>query len=157
MRRFIMAVFSFCTAATVVSCSGKKHMKTEFTEENKAIPPTFGKDKEAVLICVLQGRGTYDRYLKSAAKNYSGPVAFVKYDELESDPYSDKTKYRYLFDYGSGSTVHYSNGPSVNVKRFHVVDRLENKKYESGAEFSFFAKAMKVYMANLETKRQSML
>lgn len=157
-KRLIFAVFGLTVAATVASCSGKRHMKTEFTEENKAIPPEFGSDKNTVLVCVLQGRNSYDKYLKSAVKkNYKGQYVLVNSKQLNEAPYNDTSKYRYAFDYGSGSSVSYTGSSlSTTFKRFHIYDRLNKKKWESGAEFSFFAKAMKVYMANLEAKRQSM-
>lgn len=156
--RLVLAVLCLSVAATVVSCSGKRHMKTEFTEENKAIPPDFGSDKNTVLVCVLQGRGSYDKYLKSAAKkNYKDEYVVISPEQMKQAPYNDTQKYRYAFDYGSGSSVSYTGSSlSTTFKRFHIYDRLNKKKWESGAEFSFFAKAMKVYMANLEAKRQSM-
>ncbi len=139
--------------------SGKA--RKEFTEENKAIPPLFGK-KNTVLLCVLHKRNSYDKYLKSAVKkNYKGEYVLIYLSDLKSDKYKDKEKYRYVFDYGSGSSssTTYSDGmsSSITYKRFSVFDRLENKKYESGAEFGFFANAMKIYMANLEIKRISII
>lgn len=136
-----------------------KHARAEFTTENKAIPPSFGKSN-AILLCVLQGRNSYDKYLKSAVKNnYKGEYVLIYPYDLSLEKYNDKEKYRYVFDYGYGSTITttWSDGLSASstYKRFNVYDRLEDKKYESGAEFSFFANAMKIYMANLEIKRQS--
>jgi hypothetical protein len=156
LHQFIFAAGLSFAALNLSSCAGTGAMKSEFTEENKAIPPDFGKNKSEVLLCVLQ-RGSYNGYLKSAAKeNYNGQYVFIQSSELNSATYADKTKYRYFFDYDGGSSVSYSNGGSSTFKRFFVKDRLENKKYQSGAEFSFYAKAMKIYMANLETKRKSM-
>ncbi len=146
------------------SCFIKKaievdHAKKEFTEQNQAIPPSFGKDN-SVIVCILHGRNSYDKYLKIAVEeNYKGEYLLIKSADLTSIEYSNKAKYRYVFDYGSGSslTTIYSNGQSVTTtyKRFFIYDRLEDKKYESGAEFTYFAKAMRVYFANLEIKRSS--
>ncbi|MFV8334876.1 hypothetical protein ACNQF7_02185 [Flavobacterium sp. RSP29] len=145
-----------------------KHARAEFTTENKAIPPSFGKSN-TILLCVLQGRNSYDKFLKSAVKkNYKGEYILIYSYDLSSDKYSDKNKYRYVFDYNSGSSIastyrysspystvnSYSNA-TTTYKRFYVNDRLENKIYQSGAEFGFFANAMKIYMANLEIERQS--
>ncbi len=134
--------------------------RKEFTEANNAIPPDFGKKGE-VLVGILTTVNSYDKYLKSALnKKYLGEHIFLTTEELDSDSkYSDKTKYRYLFNVekGSGSTATFSNGLSSTIikKRQFIYDRLEDKKYISGAEFTFFAKAMKVYAENLELKRQS--
>jgi len=130
-------------------------MKKAFTEENNAIPPNFGQRKE-VLLLVLKGRDSYDGYLKRAfKKNYFGSFVAITENELYSDKYSDKEKYRYTFDYSSDTGYSYSNGVSGNFKKFLVFDRLELKTYQNGKHFGFFAKAMKVYAANLEKKRKS--
>jgi len=156
----ITSVLNSCASGT------PKKMLSEFSEENKAIPPQFGKNN-TVLLCVIKGRGSYDNYLKKAAKKYyMGECVFVSKEEEKSPKYADKGKYRYYFDYSEGAThtqiYRNANGTiggenSVTWKRFHVYDALEDKKYESGAEFSHFAQAMNAYMANLETKRKSQL
>lgn len=135
-----------------------RKMKREFIENNGAIPPDFGKDY-TVLMVQLRGRGSYDRYLKSAAKKYLGEYIIVKTDESIDEKYPDKKKFRYVFDYSDGSTVttQFSNGKSASsvYKKFYVYDRLKKIRYQSGAEFTFFAKAMKIYFKNLELKRIS--
>ena len=96
--------------------------------------------------------------MKSAVKkNYYGDYILLSTDESHDSKYADKEKYRFIFNYSSGSTrtTTYSDGlsSSSTYKRFYVRDRLTGKTYQSGAEFTYFAKAMKVYMANLEEKR----
>ncbi len=133
-------------------------MRKEFTEKNNAIPPEFGEDKNTVLLVLKRDRRSYDKGFKSALKNYSGKYLLISYKDL--DKYSDMNVYRYYFDYSDGTTrtVHYQNSgltSSSTRKRFFIYDRLNKKKYQSGAEFIHFGKAMKVYFENLNTKYTS--
>ena len=144
------------------SCFGiaKMHARKEFTEELHAIPPHFG-EKGTVLIAILRNRSSYDNYVKKAAKLYNGEVILLKNSAELTTLYSDKTKYRFLFDYTAGSTssVHYAGSnlnSSVTYKRFYVSDRLENEMYQCGYESGSFGDLLKAYFENLEKKRLSM-
>lgn len=136
--------------------------KDEFTEENEAIPPSFGNEN-TVLVCVLRGRKSYDKYLMKGAENYTGKKVFITREELESEKYADTAIYRFVFDYSDGTTktttTTYSTGSDLSstttMKRFYVEDRAENKIYQSGAEYTNFGKAIAAYMENLEAKRKS--
>lgn len=161
--KFLTYPLLFILIATCfVSCFGvPSGLKKEFTEAHNAIPPDFGKEK-TVFVVILRGRGSYDKYVKSAVKKYyKGEYVFVnvKKESLNNDKFSDKNKYRYYFDYSDGSTVTttFSNGQSASstYKRFYVHDRLLEKRYQSGGETALFGKALKAYMGNLEIKRQS--
>jgi hypothetical protein len=145
-----------CFIAKAIS---KGKARREFTEENKAIPPSFGKANE-VILCILQDRNSYDKFLKSAfKKKYKGDYVLVYKPDLYSAKYADKEKYRYVFDYDGGSimTTAWSDGLSASstMKRYYIYDRLENTKYQTGGEFGFFALAMRCYVENLEIKRLS--
>ncbi len=158
----IFAIAFLLIATSFVSCFGvPTALKKEFTEQHNAIPPDFGKEK-TVFVVILRGRGSYDKYVKSAVKKYyKGEYVFVniKKESLNNDKFGDKNKYRYYFDYSDGSTVSttFSNGQSATstFKRFFVHDRLLDKRYQSGGETGMFGKALKAYMGNLEIKRQS--
>lgn len=137
----------------------KSKARKEFTEENNAIPPSFGKANE-VILCILKNRSSYDRYLKSAfKKEYKGNYVLIYEPDLNSAKYADKEKYRYVFDYDGGTvmTTTWSDGLSASsqFKRYYILDRLEHKKYQTGGEFGFFALAMRCYVENLEIKRLS--
>jgi hypothetical protein len=149
------------TALNLVSCGGvPSSLKNEFTEKNDAIPPDFGKE-ETVLLVVLRGRSSYDKYVKSAVeKYYKGAYEYVdsSKESLDTDKYIDTKKYRYFFDYSDGSSYTFNNTTTPmtsTAKRFFVEDRLQNKRYQSGGETGMFGKALKAYMGNLEIKRQS--
>lgn len=161
MKVKITIVLMLCSLL-FTSCFGNKAQaeaaQKEFTVENDAIPPNFGKDKDAIVVVVKRGRRSYDRYLKKAfEENYHGNYEFVKQDDLSDSKYKDAAKYKYLFDYANGSTSinTYANGgtSSLTYKRFFVKDREADKIYKSGAEFRSFALAMKIYAENLEKKR----
>jgi len=138
----------------------QKKMKSEFTLENDAIPADFGKDN-TVLIGALKGKKYYDKYLEKALKKtYGGNYVLERSSNLSSK-YSDREKYRYLFDwnYGTTRTTTYSDGlqSGITLMRFYILDRLTGEKYQSGAEFTKFYKAMCIYFSNLEEVRQSNL
>lgn len=156
----------FVFAMSLQSCFvGKaietKKMKSEFTEENNAIPPDFGQDKEAVLLLKFVGTAR-DGYLKRAAKkNYDGPYEILKKNTTADVAFPDKKKYRYIFDHdlGTGYSVTGTTGMTRygNFKRYFIYDRLTDKKYSCGAEFTFYAKGIRVYMDALNTKRNSFI
>ncbi|VXB37047.1 conserved exported hypothetical protein [Flavobacterium sp. 9AF] len=134
-------------------------LKEKFSEENNAIPPDFGKD-DTILLVMLRGRKSYDKYvLKAVQNNYFGKYIFVEAKDFYAGTYADREVYKYIFDYtdGSTSTALYSDGmqSSVTAKRFYVKDRLNEKMYQSGAESAYFAKALEAYFINLEEKRKS--
>ncbi|MFG6686890.1 hypothetical protein ACGK9U_09935 [Mariniflexile sp. HNIBRBA6329] len=152
---FIILCLNSCFIGKSIQSS---KARSEFTEENDAIPPNFGKFEHTVIVGILKGRRSYDKYLKSAfKKNYNGAYVLLTREELKKPEYRNMSKYRYVFDYTLGTTrsTIYSDGlsSSVTLKRYYVEDRIEDKIYQSGAEFSYFAKAMKIYVANLEKKR----
>lgn len=168
MRKFILL---FVSSILLVSCGiGKSKemskMESEFTVENDAIPPDYGKQNE-VLLVVLEERKSYDKWLEKGFSNsYFGNYEFVTKEDLKSSKYSDTEKYRYFFTYEKGteySTKYTSQdlgfkGSTTktytsNFKRYLVFDRLNDKKYSSGAEFSYFGKAIEVYAKKLEEKR----
>lgn len=158
-------IFLLSLCLTLNSCFIRKSLdvkaaKKEFTVENNAIPSGFGKNQKTVILGILRGRRSYDKWLKKVfKKNYHGNYKLISKDDISKAEYSDQTKYRYIFDYSDGTTrsATYSNGQSSSVtyKRFYLYDRLINKNYMSGAEFTYFAKAMAVYVQNLEKKRVS--
>lgn len=53
----------------------------------------------------------------------------------------------------------FDNGMSASLtyKRFYVKDRLNDSIYRSNSEFTYFGKAIEVYITNLEKKRKSFL
>lgn len=156
----ILIAFTFTLHSCFISGAiAKSHAKSEYTEEFNAIPPEFGQ-KHTIFLITLRKRSSYNKYLKNASKKYLGECILINKGDEELEKYSDKSVYRFLFDYSDGSTssVYYSDGleSSVTGKRFYVKDRLKDKIYNSGFETAFFGKALKAYMENLELKRISM-
>ena len=84
---------------------------------------------------------------KKFKKAYDAKYIILNEDELNSTAYADKNKYRYYFSYYVGTTVQSKIGYSY--KKFYVYDRLKEKKYVTGAQFAFYAKAMEAYLENL--------
>jgi hypothetical protein len=131
-------------------------MEDAFSEKNNAFPADF--DKNATILIIIKGRGSYDKYLKKAVKkNFKGNYVFIKKEDLQSTNYEDKSKFRYFFDYSNGrtQTTQYSNGQSASStwKVFYLFDRLESNRYSSEKDFSNFGLALKIYWKNIELKR----
>jgi hypothetical protein len=145
---YIITLFSILTMNSCGSVS-KSYAKEEFTEEFKAIPPDFGS-KNTILLITLRQKSSYDYYLKEAAQLYKGEYVFIGLGEEILPEYSDKEKFRFVFDYSDGS-----RSKELIAKRFFVKDRVEDKIYQCGYETAFFGKALKAYMENLELKRIS--
>lgn len=125
--------------------------KKEFTVENYAIPPEFGNDDNAYLIGVLHGPDYYDKFVrKNFDKAYTGKYVLLTQEELDSEKYQDLEKYRYTLAYRGGSST--THKITITQKKFFVYDRLNKKKYITGAEFPYYAKAMEVYLNQLDKK-----
>lgn len=151
----IVIVLSSCAIGKSVT---ETKAKKEFTVENHAIPPEFGEDKNTYLIGIIQGSPQYQKYLRiNFEKAYNGKDLLLTNEEMNSEKYSDITVYRYIFGFleGSTSSTTYSSGlsSSTTSKKYYVYDRVAKKRYITGAEFPYFAKAMEVYLEQLESKR----
>lgn len=141
---FITFTLSSCFTGALKNSTVRKYANSEFSVEYNAIPKEFGKENN-IMIFILDGFRTYDKYLKkSVTENYFGEYVILSKTEMNAPNYNDKTIYRYYFHYTYGSQ---------NKKRFYVYDRLEEKMYQSGADFSLYAAAMEVYIKNLEKQR----
>lgn len=137
--------------------------KKEYTVENYAIPPEFGKNNNEVLIGILKGPKDYNNYLKrKIEKSYNGNYVLISDNELNSKKYSDLKKYRYLFTYKEGTKIttsiqtingFTSGGSSYILKKLYVYDRLKKNEFISGAEFKFWAKSIEIYLEQLEKQR----
>ena len=115
----------------------------------------------------LEDRKSYDKWVEKAFENnYFGKYELVKKEDLKQSKYNDIQKYRYYFTFEKGTEytikttsqdVGFKNpntkSYTSNYKRYYIFDRLNEKKYSSGAEFSYFSTAMEVYARNLEAKR----
>lgn len=163
----IVYILSFVAfLLTLSSCSLRKvketkKAKTEFTVKNGAIPPEFGQDSETYLVLVKRTKKRYNKFMEKALqKYYTGKYIVLSRAQLQSGDY-DSSKYRYEFDYDKGTKYQFYNPQTGKTyqpkffKRYFVNDRLNDKKYKCGAEFTYFGNAMKVYFQNLELKRKS--
>ncbi len=125
--------------------------KKEFTVENYAIPPEFGNDENSYLIGVLHGPDYYDKFVRNKfEKAYTGKYILLTEEELDSEKYQDLEQFRYTLAYTAGSSQ--THNVTVTQKKFFVYDRLNKKKYITGAEFPYYAKAMEVYISQLDKK-----
>ncbi len=103
MQRVLLLFISVLLMFTTVQVSAQSSSKKEFTKRDEkmlvAVPLEYGVDKDAVLVCVLQGRKSFDKYLrKHIREQYKGKKIFIESKKLDSELYSDIEKYRYVFD-----------------------------------------------------------
>lgn len=156
LKQSTKITFIFLISFLLQSCFiGKaiqtKKMRSEYTEENNAIPPEFGKNTSEVLLVQLTGDPDpfLDIYRKGAVRRkYKGEYEIVNSKTDINTAFPDKKKYRYVFDSDYGSKM-----GSSSLQRYYVYDRLIDKKYSCGAEFTYYAKSMRVYMELLNNQR----
>ena len=134
-----------------------------FTVENKVIPADFGK-KDEVLLCVLKGRDSRDKYMKKhISKYYKGQYEFVLQSDLSDAKYDDLSTYKYVFDYNAlSSQGNYYNNASgsfenrtIPSSRYYIYDREANQYYLSNLTSGFFSKLIQAYVIKLEKVRLS--
>ncbi len=142
-------------AAILLLSSCISTMKTTIRDDGKQIPPHFGKE-EATLLVIRKGKRSYDKYLeKNFADNYFGKYEIVEEAFVSNKKYSDKKKYRYVFDEDK-HTVNRSAGSIPNSSTyamFGVTDRLSGETYKTKHGTGAFSKWMKVYIQALEKAR----
>ncbi|MCL6265978.1 hypothetical protein [Flagellimonas myxillae] len=145
----LIAVTGFlCNSCFIGKAVTKSKAKKEFTVEHYGIPPTFGENKDIVLIGLTGNFKHYNKFMrKKFAKVYEADYVILDAGELESDKYSDLNKYRYYFSYTLGTTV--QSKITYSYKKLYVYDRLEKEQYITGAQYSYYAKAMEAYLENL--------
>ncbi len=159
MRKILLLLF---VCFVIQSCSVEKNgMKKEFTEKNNAIPPDFGVNKNEVLLVVTKDISRYDKtLLKTVKKYYSGKYEIISQEEYNNDlKFPDKLKYRFIFNCRAGRTLSGCRNEKTcfiaGYKRFFVYDRLNEKRFESGAEFGNYGLGAEIYLKNLNAKQLS--
>lgn len=148
-------VVLFLSMLLFTSCGAyvKNKSMEKMTVENKAIPSNFGQDNE-ILVCVLQGRNSRDRYMrKHVEENYFGKYVFLLSEEISEEVYTDLDTYRYVFDYNAGSVLG-QNGRPLPTSSYYIYDRKENVYYYSDAYSGMFGKLILAYTLSLERVRQ---
>lgn len=155
----ILIINIFCSCASVKSVANK------ITIESGEIPPDM-KSEEFILIGVLKGKRSYDKYVKKEFENYTGRYILALETEI-ADKYTDINKYRYIMNYklehGSIGTYNADNakygqspyGSSTTTGfRYYIIDRQENKEYVRNSRSSFYAKEMRAYLLAVDRVRK---
>jgi hypothetical protein len=133
----------------LLSCASSKEVANTITVESGEIPADMKKE-DFILIGILKGRNSYDKYLKSEFKKYTGNYVLCKLEEIDSK-YSDKSKYRYIMDFtqkrdfGSQGTI---------VDTYYIRDRKDNQQYQRNSGSSFFKLEIRSYLAAIEQARR---
>ena len=145
----------FC-ATLLFSCVSM--VKSSIKDDNKQIPPNFGKEDVTILV-IRKGKRSYDKYLeKNFEENYFGKYVIIEAGDVNNKRYENKKKYRYIFDedkhsqyIGSGRSSDY--GLSTYAM-FSLQDRITGEVYKTKHGTGAFASWMKAYIQALERTRQ---
>jgi hypothetical protein len=151
---FITTSLSSCIVFLIVGPMVEHKAEKRITVESGAIPADFGKGDVTVL-AILEGSNSYDRYMKKDfEKCYKGKYITITNEDLTSKKYNDVKKYRYVFNFvmeTHGQTAQDSYG--TPVRRFYILDRLDNKQYISTFTSGYFSRVMKGYLKNMDQAR----
>lgn len=153
----LLLIITILTFTLLSSCGAIAKLKanSNLTEEKGAIPPEFGNENTTLLF--ISHHRSYNKYLKKNVKKlYKGPSEIISTQELNSnDKYQNIEKYRYIFNYTDRSYTYTRYNLSTgtgNVKKFYILDRKNEKKYESPITSSYWSKLQKVYLKKLNEK-----
>jgi hypothetical protein len=144
----LWALFSSSCGVSV-----KPMSKQYISVERGAIPPDFGVEN-STLLCIAGNKG-YTKYLvKNFESLYRRDFKVIEKNDLQSDDYDDKEKYRFVFDFYDVSKVHTnSNGSTTrSSKKFFIIDRKDDKKYYCQFTTAYYSKLQKVYIEKLNDK-----
>lgn len=141
------------SAIFTVSCGAIT--KSFIKDDGKQMPPYFGNTPSTLLV-IRQTRKIDEKPIEEVfAKSYTGPYEIISRSDLNSEKYSDTSKYRYYFDM-SGSTSSYVNGAGVPssgaVWGFSVTDRSAGKTFNS-KKASLYKKVLEKYVETLNEVR----
>ncbi|TCP27874.1 hypothetical protein EV195_10133 [Tenacibaculum skagerrakense] len=163
MKNITIKSLLLCTLLTFSSCGIMVQgiAAGKISTEKGSMPPDFGKTKH-VLLCKLKGKRGLDKYMKKHISNYyKGEVEFVTYQDLkENNKYSDKDKYRYVFESkehsNSGNYINSNGMPSATSYisySFGIFDRKALKNYSNDMSSGYFGKLIKAYAKKMEEER----
>ncbi|WP_350288235.1 hypothetical protein [uncultured Croceitalea sp.] len=168
-KQIIILGLLIITLLTLSSCGVivKAKARNYATIEKGAIPANFGENNSIVLF-MTTGKKSYDKYLKSnIRKVYNGDYELVHKFDLNLEKYTDKSKYRFIFDFEKESYSYHSNNQTIygqsaltgannatgQVRRFAITDRTDDKKYVMKMTSGFWSKLQRMYLKNMEEVR----
>jgi hypothetical protein len=164
MKKLLPFLVFLTLCISFESCLLSTQVLEHTSEVRGAIPPEFGQDTTATLLCELEDRRSYDRYLKKhVTEQYQGKYEFIQKGKLAQPPYNDIVKYPYVFGVTqrNSSSTSYDASAKRSVTQYSaeyyhfVLDRKQDKKYTIFFATSSFGLQIKSYMINLEKKRKS--
>jgi len=116
----ILMLTLFLTSFSITSWAQNESLKNNdiFSKKEKkrlkGVPTEFGKDRDAIMICILQDRNSFDKYLKkNMRENYNGRKIFITRDKLDLELYSDLKKYPFIFDVNQESKSYKTSNNNI--------------------------------------------
>jgi hypothetical protein len=142
----IISLFGSCKVGTGLSSS--------LTIESGQVPPDMAKE-DFIIIGVLKGRKSYDKYLRKGFEGYTGRFELKTQEEITAS-YTDVEKYRYILDHDREVTTYFDGTKYVNNKcyRFYIYDRKEKKKYSRTDITCSFYYDIKNYVIAVDNARK---
>jgi hypothetical protein len=159
----------FVILVLISSCASTTSVAKKITAESGEIPPSMKTDDNFIIIGILKGIKSYDKYVKKEFQSYKGKYILATEAEIYQK-YTDVNKYRYKIDYRAEETNinyikrNYPNYSKISRPydkytevtrtstgfRYYIFDRKENKEYIRKSKSSFFAKEIRAYLSAIQ-------
>jgi len=148
MKNIIKLLFFSVLLCVLNSCASVNSVASKITIDSGEIPPEM-KNENFILIGILSGRNSYDKFVKKAFNEYPGEYVLGTMEDLNTK-YNDIEKYRYYMNYGL------SNNRITNAvgTRYYIVDRKLGKTYRRKSGSSFYALEMEAYLQAIDRVSQ---
>ena len=141
----------------IVSCASVNHVAKRITIKSGQIPPDMQTEK-FTLIGIVNGKKSYDKYVKKKFSEYTGEYVLAEIEEVD-EKYKDVNKYRYILsgtlevEYSAPTTL-YGQPVRHSGFRCYIFDRKEDKMYRRKRRSSFFALEIEACLTAIEMIRK---
>lgn len=148
MKNTIKILFFSALLCILNSCASVSSVASKITIESGEIPPEM-ENENFILIGILSGRNSYDKYVKKTFSEYPGEYVLATMEELYTK-YSDIEKYRYYMNYELSNNLF----TEAVGTRYYIVDRKSQKTYKRKTGSSFYALEIEAYLLAINSVRQ---
>lgn len=129
-------------------------VKGSVSKEKKTVPIDFGKDDSYLIVLNDTKIGKYA--YKKLNQRYTGNFVGISADDLDSDKYADKEKYRYVIvsrKIGGEYSVNSLNNTAPSGSTLNIYDRFKNKTYRGRMSSGSWKGVVNAYVSKLESIR----
>jgi hypothetical protein len=157
MNKLNRVVAGLATFALIIGLSGSckvgTSLSSSLTIASGQVPPDMANE-DFIIIGVLKGRKSYDKYLRKGFEGYTGRFELKTAEEITASYTVEK--YRYILDHDREVTTYFDGTKYVNNKcyRFYIYDRKEKKKYSRTDVTCSFYYDIKNYVIAVDNARK---